>query len=358
MDSSEEDVKPTKAELRAASAANPPVKRTRGRPSNASIAGATATVATTSSPDPRYARTAVSVGGNPLKRKAAAPVTEPARRPAPHTSRIPLAETTKKLPLLQADVIIPPVRTHSPTPPTEVVPHPSGRPGNIYTRADRDFFVDFIQYELARDPDLSKNELCDMLHAKARHHSSESWKSHWSSRHAVADNILRLAAERVAARERAALRDLGADSDSDATPSRGKKMVPNSTSFAKQPAAKSRVLSPSDSEDDGDGQDVPTEWSNDEKEEGHMGGRDAMLTKMDMRMMAKHIAAHSAGDWKCQKNRTRWQLFAQKVKFAALPRIWLLIKWQHTQRSADAWASHYSRRKRGLAHRYSHLCAY
>jgi hypothetical protein len=297
--SSDEDVKPTAAELRAASTTS--ARRGGARPSDGGLA-----------------RTAASTSNsNPLKRKASTGnISSTTRRPPPQNTRIGFAETTKKLPLLQADVIIPPIRSHSPTPPKEVVPNPSGRPGHIYTRSDRDFFVDFIQYELARDPELGKQELCDMLYAKAPHHSAESWKSHWSSRHAVADNILRLAAERVAARDRAANRS-AADALVDDHPST-KKIAPRAALTSRpQPAstapAKVRVETPSDSEDDGE--DVATDWSDQDEEPGHMGGRDAVLTEVDMRAMAKYIARHEISEWKGLKNRTRWLPFAELVSY-------------------------------------------
>jgi hypothetical protein len=189
------------------------------------------------------------------------------------------------------------------------MPNPSGRPGNIYTRQDRDFFVDFIQYELTKDPELGKAELCDMLHRKAPHHTADSWKSHWSSRHAVADNILRLAAERVAASNRAAGRTV---TDTEVPRKAVSRAALTSKPLTAAQAKAARVESPSETDDEDD-EDVATDWTEFDNQSKQMGGKDAVLTEMDMREMAKYVATFHANAWKNSKNRTRWQAFAEKV---------------------------------------------
>jgi hypothetical protein len=264
------------------------------------------------SPAELRAASAKSRSTNPLKRKASAGSTGPGtsgRRPPTTSSRIGFAPTTKRLPLLQSNVLIPPVRSRSPTPPTEIVPQP-GRVGvNMYTDADRAYFVDFIQFELTREPELSKHELCERLHIRAPHHSVESWKSHWSSRHAVADNILRLAAERVEARERAAgRRPPEPESDSDPPSRQSPAYVPRAAP-PEPPPPKVKYETPSASE----GEDAGVRTDSTTRSEDVMGGRDSQLTEADQRAMARYIATWTPGGWKATKNRTRWLPFGEKV---------------------------------------------
>lgn len=63
----------------------------------------------------------------------------------------------------QADIKIPDPPSRSPTPPTKVI---RGANGNIYTQEDKEFFIKFLLWELQKNPNLTKQELCIKLAEK------------------------------------------------------------------------------------------------------------------------------------------------------------------------------------------------
>lgn len=68
-----------------------------------------------------------------------------------------------KIPPPNTAVKIPEPPSRSPSPPTIVIPLARG---NKFTPEDRDFFIKFIGWRLRQNPDLNRQELCEMLAEK------------------------------------------------------------------------------------------------------------------------------------------------------------------------------------------------
>ncbi|KAI0963725.1 hypothetical protein AcW1_000720 [Taiwanofungus camphoratus] len=87
---------------------------------------------------------------------------------------------------INALVRIPDPPSRSPTPPTRVVPRGKG---NRFTKEDHEFFIKFIQWELQKDPNMNRSQLCRMLAEKTPHHSEMAWSAYWNRNHDLADKI-------------------------------------------------------------------------------------------------------------------------------------------------------------------------
>lgn len=194
--------------------ADPPVKTVKKpspfMPSPSRPQSNNSSRAASSSHVPQARRTSVK-----KERDSPQPLIFAAKAKAPSKRRtinsITAHEPTLNLKLLppQADIKLPDPPSRSPTPPTKVV---RGANGNRYTQEDKSFFIKFILWELQKDPNLTKHELCAKLAEKVRcsqdligwdqgnqfishcwfqvpSHSAESWKSHWSGQHELADKI-------------------------------------------------------------------------------------------------------------------------------------------------------------------------
>ncbi|EMD36824.1 hypothetical protein CERSUDRAFT_114732, partial [Gelatoporia subvermispora B] len=90
-----------------------------------------------------------------------------ASSPAPQPRKLPTSKHNPKLPR---------VPQRSPTPPTRVVPRGIG---NEYTAEDDAYFRDLLLYELARNPNITRKQLTDMLAEKCPHHTQRSWNEYW-----------------------------------------------------------------------------------------------------------------------------------------------------------------------------------
>lgn len=90
------------------------------------------------------------------------------RRATINSLTAPAPVFDSRLPPPHADIKIPDPPSRSPTPPTKVIPQ--GR-GNKYTPEDREFFIKFIQRALQKNPDLTRNELCEMVAERVSCHT-------------------------------------------------------------------------------------------------------------------------------------------------------------------------------------------
>lgn len=68
-----------------------------------------------------------------------------------------------RLPAPNAVVKAPKPPSRSPTPPTNIVPQ---RRGNKFTSEDHEFFIKLLGWRLRQNPDLNRQELCEMLAEK------------------------------------------------------------------------------------------------------------------------------------------------------------------------------------------------
>lgn len=110
-----------------------------------------------------------SVSKKPPKRRKTAHIStvlpKPAgRRETINSLSVPEPVYGDRLPPPNAEVKVPPPPSRSPTPPTTLIPH-KGR-GYKYTQDDRDFFHKFISWRLKSNPNLTRNDLCNLLAEK------------------------------------------------------------------------------------------------------------------------------------------------------------------------------------------------
>ncbi|KAJ7150018.1 hypothetical protein C8R43DRAFT_951581 [Mycena crocata] len=96
---------------------------------------------------------------------------------------------TSSLPPPNNLIEIPVTPSQEPSPPTEVVPL-HGRNGNMYTIADKRYFIEFILWKLDSDPNLTRADLCQLLADNVPHHSVSSWRGYWSNHHDLPDIIV------------------------------------------------------------------------------------------------------------------------------------------------------------------------
>ncbi|KAG1749851.1 uncharacterized protein EDB91DRAFT_1109985 [Suillus paluster] len=249
------------------------------------------------------------------------------------------ANLPPKLMSLQADIILPPPPSRSPTPPTRIE---AGTNGNKYTEEDRAYFLKFISWRLSQDASLTKKELCAMLHEKAPHHSAPSWTSHWHNRHDIADKILH---SFQGEEDEDGDEDEDEDeenSDSPNTPSevdedsesevirqttssrrhtRPTARVPNTKTVASRRVTSFARRSPSRSSDI---HDPSATTDTDEADMGAMGG---LFTPADWRIIAKYVARTPG--WNDMVSRERWEGF--------------LERFPNSERSDKSWAEFYRR---------------
>ncbi|KZT72787.1 hypothetical protein DAEQUDRAFT_808770 [Daedalea quercina L-15889] len=169
------------------------------------------------------------------------------------------------------EIRVPSRPLRAPTPPTRVEPTPSGR-GNAFTEEDKKFFLDYILWEVGKDPSLTKQRLYLRLEQKAPHHSSQSWSTYWGRNSEVADKAYQMAKaygerEARAARTNAPRRSLPSG-DKDA--------------------------SPESSSEDSDGE--LSDWDSDpstDRDIADMGVQGEPWGKTDKRVLARWIAQQS-----------------------------------------------------------------
>lgn len=251
-------------------------------------------------------------------------------------SRPMFAETRHRLPLLQADIHIPDIPTRSPTPPNIVIPATTRKGANKYTQEDKDYFAKFLLFELKRDPELSKIDLCEKLGEKAPHHTAESWKNYWGSQHALADNIMRIADEWLEELEAANGGSVSSEEKSSMEPAEISEVEGKSKS-RRQPrgngastSGNGAPTSVSNADETPDEDEPPgSEDPGSSSEEGRPGLENRPLTDGDIQTMARWIASMSAAEWKALSKHARWEPFGRK----------------HPQRTWQAWQTHYRRKK-------------
>ncbi|KAI0041798.1 hypothetical protein FA95DRAFT_652253 [Auriscalpium vulgare] len=226
---------------------------------------------------------------------------------SPHTSRRTM--NSQSVPII--DTSIPPVPKRKPVPPTKVVP---GVRGNQYTKEDREFFIDFVNWELYCDSSLSKTVLLDRLAQKVPHHSKGSWQSHWN-RVPVIDKIMARAKGEV---DVGRAQELSEDDDAY---EEEEEEVAEDDDDADEEAQNGHA-----SDDDFQ---ASVQGSDDASQEG-MGEGGSAFTKADYRAMAKWIAQNQM--WSEMSSKQRWYPFYE----------------EHPQRSMSAWAERYRKSEREL----------
>ncbi|RXW19522.1 hypothetical protein EST38_g6325 [Candolleomyces aberdarensis] len=218
-----------------------------------------------------------------------------------------------RLPPPHADIKIPDPPSRSPTPPTRVIPQ--GR-GNKYTPEDREFFIKFIQRALQKNPDLTRNELCEMVAERAPHHTAQSWASHWSINHDLPDKILAAARGQDYA--------LAEEEEDEARTSRRKRPKyrdPSTSGDEGGDENEQESASVSNNDEDESDDDTPVkQWHEDD-----MGQKGEPFSEADMYIAAKYIAEFPR--WHETTSKDRWGPFSEK----------------YTQRSAKSWAEYYRR---------------
>jgi hypothetical protein len=252
----------------------------------------------------------------------------------------------------------------------KVVP---GVRGNRYTEEDQKFFIEFISYELNRNPELTKSEIIDMLHSKVTsalfsssliinwifikcpHHSASSWSQWWARHHDLPDKIYAAAhGEDV---------DRSKDSDgSDADDGSDASYDARGSDFDFRPKSgdgeTSEPASDESCEDHGsDYMDDNASRSDDDSSrrrrsssEKGMGQSGEPFTKADLRAVAKHLAYLSEEDGLTKTE--IWKSFGRKVSVVAMHyylNAFELFE-QYTQRAWKSWAEFHRRNERSRWH--------
>ncbi|KIJ21890.1 hypothetical protein PAXINDRAFT_173914 [Paxillus involutus ATCC 200175] len=284
----------------------PPKNRGRGRPAASSqatqrkrVAHATQVVAT---PSPALSR--------PLKR--------PRATLNSLSAPLPSNDVPNLMPP-QVDIPLPDPPSRSPTPPTLVQ---LGTNGNKYTKEDRDYFINFLMWQLKRNPSLTKKELCEQLNDKAPHHSATSWASHWHQRHDIADKILATYRRDYGSEEEADEEDEEEDDEEDDAESEA---VP-STQTPRSRTGPGTFLDFADP-------NIDTE-----EDEADMGEPGSAFTRGDWCIIARFIAKNH---WDEMASKERWDTFTDTYE---------------TRRSGKSWAEFYRRNETAilkLSKRYS-----
>ncbi|PCH33748.1 hypothetical protein WOLCODRAFT_160317 [Wolfiporia cocos MD-104 SS10] len=243
---------------------------------------------------PRHSPPSVSEDDSSENSKEARPA--PIRKQlAVKAPRMPLSTSDRVRRSSRNEIRIPTPPTRSPTPPTRV--EPAAR-GTKFTDEDKVFFVKFLQWELGRNPRLTRSELNRMLAEKVPHHSAHSWDNQWARCNGIAERLYSEAiklAEEQSEGDEGTVERLGVD---DTTPG-------------------SDELSDWDVSDDES--DPPTE-----EDERNMGQSRQPYTDADVRILAKYIAA--TPDWYDLPRGKKFGPYAEK----------------YPQRSVEAYAQWYT----------------
>ncbi|KAK1228653.1 hypothetical protein PQX77_008247 [Marasmius sp. AFHP31] len=226
---------------------------------------------------------------------------------------------SKDMPPPNSEIRIPEPPSRSPTPPTKIVP--KGR-GNQFTPEDKEYFIKFVSWRLKCDPDLNRQDLCELLAEKAPHHPAPSWTSYWSNNHDLPDKILSAAhgeawdeedegeedesepeKEQVASRQRPRYKDLTSDEEDD------------------EDDAESDEEEETDDEDD---MEIPS------FDESAMGPSGTAFTEADLAITARYVSTFD--DWSSTTFTSKWTPFAEKYK----------------QRTAKSWGEYFRRNEKTI----------
>ncbi|KAI5123548.1 hypothetical protein M0805_003368 [Coniferiporia weirii] len=212
---------------------------------------------------------------------------------------------------------------------------PVANPGQKYTDQDEIFFFKRIAYDLARDPDLSKASLCDILAEKAPHHSSLSWRTYWTRKDDVADKMLFLTQLDDEDREKAIQSwktGTSVTADNASRPRKARRVTYKESSDSESSGSRSESTH-SQGKKDSDDNDEDAVGSTDDDEE--LGEAGTPFTIAETRVLAKHIA--TVPDW--YKGHREWDTFCST----------------YTQRTPASWKEFYRRKTKDidvLAKRY------
>ncbi|KAA1467904.1 hypothetical protein DENSPDRAFT_833062 [Dentipellis sp. KUC8613] len=218
----------------------------------------------------------------------------------PSTSRRPIEEDEDFIGHFDDEQIEPPSR--EPSPP---VSQEDARHGDKFSRADYDYFVKYLSWELHHDPGQTRHNLIVKLALNVPRHSRSSWSIYWN-KNQIADKLFQAAKSRKKCLDRRA--------------------EPASRDDEDEPQEKA-IHGGEDSEytSTADSSDLPS--TDDETQMGRFG---ESFNDVDMRVTARWIAGHS--DWASTQHKDRWLPFAQK----------------HPQRTHKSWAEYYRRNEEGL----------
>ncbi|TFK36857.1 hypothetical protein BDQ12DRAFT_706092 [Crucibulum laeve] len=220
-----------------------------------------------------------------------------------------------RLPPPNSEIKIPDPPSRSPSPPTRIIPQ--GR-GNKYTQEDRDFFIKFISWRLKSHPDLTRNDLCNLLAEKAPHHTPQSWASHWSNNHDLPDKILAAAQGEDYSDED---EEESSEDEKISKPKprqRPKPKYRESSTEREEDSTDEDEEAVSDDDDDDDGS--IKHW-----EESEMGAKGEPFTEADLYYATKYIA--SRDDWENTGAREKWEPFSER----------------YPQRSWKSWSEYHRR---------------
>ncbi|KAI0058974.1 hypothetical protein BV25DRAFT_1829529 [Artomyces pyxidatus] len=199
---------------------------------------------------------------------------------------------------------LPRAPSHEPTPPKNVVP---GARGNAFTPEDKQYFLDYITWELKCDPSIQRKDLVRGLGQKAPHHSKDSWGNYWM-RHDLADRIL-------AAAQRGSLPESDHEGEDD------EEGEDASADERRREELRARSVDISQYLGDADDDATLEELVRD------MGDRGERYTPADFRAMAKHVVSHK--NWDELTSKQRWFPFHEI----------------YPQRSCSAWTEAYRKRE-------------
>ncbi|KAF5312699.1 hypothetical protein D9619_002873 [Psilocybe cf. subviscida] len=252
------------------------------------------------------------------------PLPLPSRRSTINSLTAPEPVFGGNLPAPNTEIKIPEPPSRAPSPPTNIVPH-KGR-GNKYTKEDREYFIKFLGWQLKLNPDLTRQDLCNMLAEDAPHHTAQSWASHWSNNHDVPDKILAAARGEEEfvytaasssrgpdpARRRQSYKDISTDEEDEDVRNDDDSSVSDDDSSdisasSPEPALPLRVYTEAD-----------------------MGQKGGAFTEADLYITAKWIASHP--NWNQMSSKQRWEPIGIK----------------YPQRSDKSWCEYYRRNEKAL----------
>ncbi|THH11199.1 hypothetical protein EW145_g823 [Phellinidium pouzarii] len=229
------------------------------------------------------------------------------------------------LALIPSGVPIDPYTGLPAAPPRSPSP-PVANPGQKYTDQDDIFFFKRIAYDLARNPDLSKANLCDILAEKAPHHSALSWRTYWVRKEDVADKMVLLTQLDEEDRKEV-IRSWKTGKSVSANGVTYPRKAPKVTYKESSSSESSRSVSESAySDGDSDNGDEDAVGSTDDDEE--LGEAGSPFTIAEIRALAKYIVTVHEYWYDGHKE---WGTFCSA----------------HTQRTPASWKEFYRRRATG-----------
>ncbi|EJD04068.1 uncharacterized protein FOMMEDRAFT_133416 [Fomitiporia mediterranea MF3/22] len=235
--------------------------------------------------------------------------------------------------------------TGLPAAPSRSPSPPAAPPNSRYTEQDAIYFYRRIAYDLARNPNLSKANLCDILGEKAPHHTGVAWRSYWHKHEDVADKMYLLTQLVDQDREKAiqSWRGGGNVVNGNSRP-RTISYKESSDSEAGEEDTKAGFSSESE-EESSDDEDENDRLDTDENEK--LGVAGSIFTMAEYRVLAKHIAI--CPDW--FNGYRDWEPFTIAYP-QRTPASWREI-YRRRQDEIDALARRYMKKARKTRERIS-----